>query len=75
LRRAGDRPGDTQEADVATRHHWASAAVLDAKQRIRPIRGCRDMYRVVGAPESIETDQKTRPTSRCRSTINPVVVH
>ncbi len=36
---------------------WASAAVLDASKRFRRIRGFRDLHRLLGALESIETEQ------------------
>jgi len=38
---------------------WASAAVLDAEKRFRRIRGYRDLHRLVGALERIETEQKS----------------
>ena len=36
---------------------WASAAVLDAKERFRRIRGHRDLVRLVKALQQIETKQ------------------
>jgi hypothetical protein len=43
---------------------WASAAVLDAKQRFRRIRGYRDIHRLVAALESIETEQNNAMDQR-----------
>ena len=36
---------------------WASAAVLDASKRFRRIRGFRELDRLIGALESIESEQ------------------
>ncbi len=33
---------------------WVSAAVLDAEQRFRRIRGCKDMSRLIAALDQIE---------------------
>ncbi len=43
---------------------WASAAVLDAKQRFRRIRGYRDIHRLVAALESIETEKNNTMDQR-----------
>ena len=43
---------------------WASAAVLDAEQRFRRIRGYRDIQRLVAALESIETEQNNAMDQR-----------
>ena len=43
---------------------WGSAAVLDAEQRFRRIRGCKDMSRLIAALDQIEQEHVTATDQR-----------